>query len=67
LHRALRTRFAKAVEHLLATGADPLIKNNSGFDYAQKKIVQTFVRFGVSPTASVFDTARSDWIRALLG
>lgn len=30
LHRAVRTRGAKAVKFLLKSGADPLLKNNSG-------------------------------------
>jgi ankyrin repeat protein len=86
LHRAVRTRCAAAVECLLASGADPSItafhlavqntgRGGSGAEpakIAQKKIIQSFLQHGVSPTLkdskgkSVLQWARSAWVRQIL-
>lgn len=91
LHRAVRTRCAAAVHLLLASGADPLLRNNPGSTPfhlavqntgrggsgseqsrgAQKKIVQEFLAFPVSPELkdgrgkSVRECAGRTWIREL--
>jgi len=92
LHRAVRTRCAKAVQFLLKAGGDPNLKNKPGSTafhlavqntgrggsgaeaaiIAQRKIIQEFLSFGVSPKLksgsgkTVLDSAQSAWIRELL-